>query len=131
MCTCACVCLKNRERASIYYCTSFVRGGEEFSWGPTARASLILGLAAVAPLRRGGQMAKKKKIEKTELQGDDTTTGQWGGREKGEGGLGGIREGPDIREPRPGPTNDSSLDDRRRRRRRRRRVNNKRTDAED
>jgi hypothetical protein len=44
--------LKNRDRTRI----PLVRG-EEFSWG---RSMLIPGLAAVAPLRSGGQMAKKK-----------------------------------------------------------------------
>lgn len=61
---CVCVCLKNRYR--------LFEGGRIFVGSHTALASLILGLAAVAPLRRGGQMAKKNR-KKTELQGDDTT----------------------------------------------------------
>lgn len=69
------LCVFEKPRSDKYILLYIVCSrGEEFLWGPIAHASLILGLAAVAPLRRGGQMAKKKS-KKTELQGDDTTMG--------------------------------------------------------
>jgi len=93
----------------------------------TARASLILGLAAVAPLRRGGQMAKKKSKKKLNYKGMIPQCNVVGG--KGGRGIRWYKRRPGYQRTgtRVWPTNDSSLDDRRRRRR----VNNKRTDAED